>query len=143
MEIKIATTLAELEQAFHIREIVFVQEQHCPLEDEFDQYDHLDAACTHVIAYVGEKAVGTGRIRLVDNAGKLERICILKEWRQKGVGKEIIKALEAIALQKGASSLLLHGQQHAEGFYHRLGYETASDVFIEDGIPHLLMKKEV
>lgn len=37
----------------------------------------------------------------------------------------------------------LHGQTQAEGFYKKLGYQTSSSIFMEDGIPHILMIKEL
>jgi len=37
----------------------------------------------------------------------------------------------------------LHGQTQAEGFYEKLGYQASSDVFMEEGIPHVLMVKEL
>lgn len=45
--------------------------------------------------------------------------------------------------EKGITKMKLHGQTHAEGFYKKLGYQTASDEFMEDGIPHILMTKEI
>jgi predicted GNAT family N-acyltransferase len=120
-----------------------VKEQGVPLEDEFDQYDKLNGDCQHILVHYNEQPVGTGRIRFVDGVGKLERICILESFRKYGLGKNIIKALEEIAEEQGASQVKLHGQTHAEGFYKKLGYRTSSDVFIEDGIPHILMLKEI
>lgn len=113
------------------------------MEDEFDQFDTLDGQCDHILVYLNEQPVGTGRIRMVDGFGKLERICILKPYRKFGFGKIIIKALEEIAEKNGVFKVKLHGQKQAEGFYKKLSYQTSSDVFMEDGIPHILMMKEL
>jgi predicted GNAT family N-acyltransferase len=137
------TTDSDLERAFHIRKEVFVEEQGVPLEDEFDEFDTLDGRCEHVLIYHDEEAVGTGRLQVVDGSGKLERICILKPYRQYGLGKMIIQTLEEIAAEKSIARVKLHGQTHAENFYKKLGYETASEMFMEDGIPHILMTKEL
>lgn len=137
------TSDSELKKAFSIRKEVFVEEQEVPLEDEFDEFDTLEGPALHILAYYQDKAVGTGRIRWVDGVGKLERICILKPYRQFGLGKVIIGALETIAKEQKTSQVKLHGQTQAEGFYKKLGYYAASGVFMEDGIPHLLMKKEL
>jgi predicted GNAT family N-acyltransferase len=133
----------DLKAAFHIREEVFVREQGVPLEDEFDEFDTLDGQCEHILVYYNEQPVGTGRIRIVDGLGKLERICILEPYRKFGLGKVVIKALEEIAEENGVSQVKLHGQTQAKGFYQKLGYRTSSSVFIEDGIPHSLMVKEI
>lgn len=143
MAVKRITADQELQTAFAIRKQVFVEEQGVPLEDEFDQYDNLDGLCEHVLVDYNEQPVGTGRIRFVDGMGKLERICILEPYRKFGLGKVIIKALEEIAEEEGAAQVKLHGQTQAEGFYKKLGYQTASEVFMEDGIPHLLMLKRL
>lgn len=143
MNIKKVTTDEELMAAFTIRKEVFVKEQRVPLEDEFDQFDALNGLCEHILVHYNEQPVGTGRIRFIDGAGKLERICILEPYRKFGLGKMIIKSLEEIAEKQGASQVKLHGQTQAEGFYKKLGYRTSSNVFMEDGIPHILMLKEL
>lgn len=79
----------------------------------------------------------------VDGTGKLERICILKPYRKYGLGKVIIRELEKIMQEKGITKIKLHGQTQAEGFYKKLGFQTASDEFMEDGILHVLMIKEL
>ncbi|KAA9019470.1 GNAT family N-acetyltransferase [Niallia endozanthoxylica] len=143
MNAKRVTTDEDLKAAFAMRKEVFVKEQGVPLEDEFDQFDTLDGICEHILVHYNEQPVGTGRIRFIDGVGKLERICILEPYRKCGLGKVIINALEEIAEEQGASQVKLHGQTQAEGFYKKLGYRTASDIFMEDGIPHILMLKEL
>lgn len=143
MKTRKITKQTELEQAFQIREEVFVHEQAVPLADEFDEYDDLQAQADHVLAWYHDKPVGAGRIRYVDGVGKLERICILQPFRSLGIGKMIIHALEEIAVENHISRVKLHGQSQAEGFYHKLGYEMASEEFMEDGILHILMVKEL
>ncbi|AKE17174.1 hypothetical protein bcgnr5401_24870 [Bacillus cereus] len=95
----------------------------------------------YILVYYHELPVGTGRIRFVDGVGKLERICILKDYRTYGLGKVIIQTLEELARNKQVTKVKLHGQTQAEGFYTKLGYQTSSDIFMEDGIPHILMTK--
>ncbi|MBS9803670.1 GNAT family N-acetyltransferase [Bacillus cereus] len=141
MQSKLITELTDLETAFHIRKEVFVKEQAVPLADEFDSFDEIGEQCKHILVYYNELPVGTGRIRFIDGTGKLERICILKDYRKYGLGKVIIQTLEEIARNEQATKVKLHGQTQAEGFYKKLGYETSSDIFMEDGIPHILMTK--
>lgn len=143
MDSKRITTESDLKVAFQIRKEVFVEEQGFALESEFDEYDKLNALSEHILVYYNEKPVGTGRLRVVDGLGKLERICILEPYRKFGLGKIIIKTLEEIAKKKEISQVKLHGQTQAEGFYKKLGYQTSSDVFMEDGGPHLLMIKRI
>lgn len=143
MDSKRITLENDLQIAFTIRKEVFVKEQGVPLEDEFDEFDLLNGLAEHVLVYYHEQPVGTGRIRWVDGLGKLERICILEPYRKYGLGKVIIGTLEEIAAEKGVSQVKLHGQTQAEGFYEKLGYQKSSNMFMEDGIPHILMTKEL
>ena len=129
--------------ALSIRKEVFVKEQNVPLKHEFDEFDTLNEHSEHILVYYNEKPVGTGRVRWIDDKGKLERICILKPYRKFGLGKVIVKTLEEITVEKGLSQVKLHGQTHAEDFYRKLGYQTSSSMFMEDGIPHVLMTKEL
>ncbi|MGG1679447.1 GNAT family N-acetyltransferase [Neobacillus sp. NRS-1170] len=143
MFVKRIAIYEDLRAAFEIRKQVFVKEQGVPLEDEFDQFDTLNGLCEHILVHYNEQPVGTGRIRFMDGVGKMERICILEPYRKLGFGKIIIKELEEIAEVRGASQVKLHGQTHAEGFYKKLGFRTSSTIFIEDGIPHILMLKKL
>ncbi|MEH7177543.1 GNAT family N-acetyltransferase [Neobacillus vireti] len=137
------TSEKDLQAAFEIRKQVFVEEQGVPLADEFDEFDQLKGKCEHILVYYNDEAVGTGRVRWVEGYGKLERICILKPYRKYGLGKVIITTLEQIAEENGSTQVKLHGQTQAEGFYKKLGYQTSSNEFMEDGIPHYLMTKKL
>lgn len=137
------TSKEELQLALAIRTKVFVEEQDVPHEAEFDEYDQLDGRCEHVLVTTGGTPAGTGRIRIPEAYAKLERICVLPEFRKSGAGQVILNALEEIAREKGILSLKLHAQTHAENFYSKAGYVTKSDVFMEEGIPHVVMMKEI
>ncbi|MGE7623046.1 GNAT family N-acetyltransferase [Viridibacillus sp. NPDC096237] len=138
------TTQEELQKAFDIRVKVFVEEQKVPAEEELDQFDHLDGECQHVLITNHDgQAVGTGRVRLVEGVGKIQRVAILEEYRKHGLGRIIIQALEDIAKELGAAKVKLDGQVQAQGFYEKLGYHVASDIFLDAGIEHVLMIKDV
>lgn len=141
MEIKQVTTRDELEDAFTVRKIVFVDEQQVPEEEEIDQFED-DA--THVVLYDDqEKPAGAGRVRVLDGIGKLERICVLSTTRGTGAGRTIVKKLEDIVADQGVNKLKLNAQTHAIPFYEKLGYEVVSDEFMDAGIPHVTMIKEM
>ncbi|TKD72386.1 GNAT family N-acetyltransferase [Pseudalkalibacillus hwajinpoensis] len=135
-------TEEQLKQAFYIRKKVFIEEQGTPEEEEYDHYDSLDAA-EHILILDMDQAIGTARWRVVKGIGKFERICILPSHRKLGIGNMIVGTLEELAALKGIDHVKLHGQVQAEGFYQKLGYRTDSEVFIEDGIPHVLMRKKL
>lgn len=130
-----------LEACFAIRMAIFVEEQGVPAEDEFDAYDALGTEARHILLYVDGAPAASSRLRIVDDVAKLERICVMLEYRKHGLGRVLIDKLEQMALDQGLAKAKLHAQVQASGFYERLGYTPASDVFLEDGIPHLLMVK--
>lgn len=130
-----------LEACFAIRMAIFVEEQGVPAEDEFDAYDALGTEARHILLYVDGAPAASSRLRIVDDVAKLERICVMLEYRKHGLGRVLIDKLEQMALDQGLTKAKLHAQVQASGFYERLGYTPASDVFLEDGIPHLLMVK--
>lgn len=131
---------AQLEEAFRIRKAVFVEEQGVEEEVELDEYDDI---ADHVLVYFDNEAVGTGRVRMMDDMAKLERVCVLAAYRKHSLGKAIMNELEAIASEKGATKAKLHGQVQAAPFYEKLGYEIASTVFLEENIPHVKMVKDL
>ncbi|MRG87103.1 GNAT family N-acetyltransferase [Salinibacillus xinjiangensis] len=138
MTIKIVQTDRELQDAYHVREIVFIHEQHVSPELEMDEHDQ---SATHFVGYVKGEPLAASRLRYVDEYGKLERICVLQEHRGKHYGNQIIEAMEEEIKRNSYQKAKLNAQTHAEGFYKALGYETISDEFMDAGIPHVTMVK--
>jgi len=121
------------ELASPIRFQVFVREQRVPAEIELDD---MDAPSLHAIAFENEKPIGTGRL-LPD--GHIGRMAILKEWRRRGIGAAILKALIDAAERRGDREIALSAQLHAVEFYRTHGFEPVGDVYEEAGIPHQAM----
>lgn len=128
----------QLKDAYYVRKKVFVEEQKVPEEVEID---HLESEATHFVLYDKGEPIGAGRIRFVEDFGKVERICVLNEKRKSGAGKIIMKGIEQFALEKGIEQLKLNAQLHAIPFYEKLQYRPISDIFMEAGIPHKTMMK--
>lgn len=121
-----------------IRETVFVAEQGVPLEIELDAWDER---CEHAIAYnAAGMAVGTGRL-LPD--GHIGRMAVLRGWRGKGVGGRLLEALIERARTRGMRRVALNAQTHAAPFYARFGFVVAGEPFLEAGIPHLAMVRDL
>jgi len=117
-----------------VREIVFILEQHVPVELE---WDGIDDDCVHVLAKdQNGMAIGTGRL-LPD--GHIGRMAVLREWRGRGVGSRMIELLMSEARCRHYPKLLLNAQISALPFYEQFGFVGRGDVFDEAGIPHLEM----
>ncbi|MFE7063548.1 GNAT family N-acetyltransferase [Sutcliffiella sp. NPDC057660] len=141
MHVQLVENEHQLEDAYSVRKIVFVEEQLVPIEEEIDDFE---AEAAHFVLYDEDQAVGAGRFRIIEGTGKVERICVLPSHRTaRGSGRQIMKFIEEYAQSKGVTSLKLNAQTHAEGFYSKLGYQTVSEIFLDAGIPHVTMKKTI
>jgi predicted GNAT family N-acyltransferase len=141
LKIRQVATHREREDAFYVRKLVFVEEQCISAEAEYDEFE--DAA-EHIVIYNdNDEPVAAGRWRVVDETAKLERICVLPAYRKHGLGKVVVETLEELARKKGIGKAKLHGQTYAQPFYEKMGYSSASEEFMEEGIPHRLMVKKL
>ncbi|WP_216828198.1 GNAT family N-acetyltransferase [Alkalihalobacterium elongatum] len=138
MKVIVVENEAQLKEAYSVRTTVFVEEQKVPVEEEIDQFE---SEATHFVVYDNNQPIGAGRLREVDGYGKVERICILKSYRNKGVGKLLMEEIEHVGHKKGLTKFKLNAQIQAEPFYKTLGYETVSGEFLDAGIPHVTMTK--
>jgi predicted GNAT family N-acyltransferase len=138
--VKVVENEIELEDAFSVRRTVFIDEQNVPEEEEIDQFENESA---HFVYYHEGAPIGAGRFRVVDGYGKVERICVLSTVRKTGAGKAIMNAIQDYANGKGIHKLKLNAQTHAIPFYEGLGYEVVSEEFLDAGIPHRTMIKEI
>lgn len=102
-----------------------------PKRDERD-----DAATTiHVVAR-SEKGhvIGAGRVLQMGQNARLDRICVLPEYRGNGVGRKLVERLLVLAAPvQGA--IYVNATRGAEmGFYSILGFESLGNDKMEDGV---------
>jgi len=133
VEIELCDWTRARSEASRIRFAVFVQEQGVPAEIELDEHD---ATCVHALASVENTLVGTARL-LPD--GHIGRMAVLKDWRGRGVGAALLRALIDRARERGDAKLLLSAQVHALAFYRAHGFLAEGPVYEEAGIPHQAM----
>ncbi len=106
--------------------------------------DEIDERSSHVLIYIDEKAVATGRVFLYkDKTYKLGRIAVRKECRKQNLGRVLVDELEKVALELGAEKTALSSQYPARGFYQKCGYEIVGESYIEDGTEHIFMTKNL
>jgi predicted GNAT family N-acyltransferase len=125
-------------EAQRVRETVFVVEQNVPAEIELDEWDER---CDHALAYDADgRVVGTGRL-LPD--GHVGRMAVLREARGQGVGRQLLEALIERARARGMTRVVLNAQTHAAAFYARFGFTRTGEPFMEAGIPHVTMARDL
>ena len=121
-----------------IRRMVFIEEQQIPANLE---WDGLDADCRHVLAFSqSDEAVGTGR--LLAN-GRIGRMAVLPDWRGRGIGTAILDALLQLARREDHPRVSLHAQRTVARFYRNAGFRETGEVFMEAGIEHVPMEKNL
>jgi len=138
-------TEEQLEEACNIRKEVFVQEQKVPEELEIDEYDVIGPDAHHILIEVNGTYAATGRlIYYKNNAAKMQRIAVRKDFRSQGIGKVLLLAMEELARELGLTKSVLDAQCQAEPFYQKLGYVTTStETFLDANIPHVRMEKSL
>lgn len=125
----------------HLRRLVFTEEQGVSPDDEVDG---RDGDAIHLLAYDSDRPVGTARILVKRSVGKIGRVCVLPEARGKGLGAALIlAALAALRDVPGVVEAVLGAQDHATGFYQKLGFVVEGEVFLDAGIPHRWMRRGV
>lgn len=141
-EIRVGRSESIYEDALDVRKAVFVEEQGVDPEIEVDEHDET---AIHLAAYdENGEPVGAGRFRTLDDrTGKVERIAVLADYRDEGLGRAIMGRIEEIAREEGVDRLVLHSQTRAAPFYARVGYEQVGEEFEEAGIPHVEMRTEL
>jgi predicted GNAT family N-acyltransferase len=137
VEVKKVTDPAELEKVFAIRREVFVGEQNCPPELEWEHEEESN----HFLATVDGVPAGASRWRKTDKGYKLERFAVLKNFRGDGVGQALVKAV-LNDLPEDADYIYLHAQIQAVTLYERFGFEKTGPEFEEAGIRHYKMIKK-
>lgn len=120
-----------------IRYEVFVEEQHIPIEVEFDG---LDEDAMHFLA-VDSHGQAYGTARLLAN-GQIGRMAVVRGHRRRGIGRMLLDAAVNAARARGAYRVFLHAQSQAVEFYAEAGFHRDGEPFMEAGIPHLPMAKE-
>jgi predicted GNAT family N-acyltransferase len=121
-----------------LRFAIFVGEQNVPPGIELDE---MDEKSLHALAFDDAgKAIGTGRL-LPD--GRIGRMAVVKEWRRRGVGADLLDALVAEARRRGLREVKLSAQLQAAEFYRARGFVAEGKVYEEAGILHQAMRRSL
>lgn len=130
------------EQAQFIRRKVFIEEQGCPPEEEWDAYEETSR---HLVGFHGHEAVAVARWRAVAHqrriVAKLERFAVLRDFRGRGFGRDVVSAAMEDARSAGFDEFLLHAQEHLVPFYSSFGFRVCGERFMEAGISHVPMDR--
>jgi ElaA protein len=133
-------TSHELYSVLQLRNEVFVVEQNCVFQDADDK----DQDSHHLMGWDDETLVAYSRIVpsgiAYDSFPSIGRVVTSPKTRRSGIGKILMQqSIEELQKLFGQSSIKLGAQLYLKKFYESFGFVQSSDVYIEDGIPHIEM----
>ena len=136
-------TTAELYAIMRLRNEVFVVEQHCVYQDADDK----DSSSFHLTAWKDNDLVAYCRIMppgISYPECSIGRVVSSPKYRKTGAGRELMKlAITKTFTQFGTTIIKIGAQLYLKDFYTSLGFTQSSELYLEDGIPHIemLLKK--
>ena len=101
------------------RSAVYVGEQECPYDEE---YDGNDLTATHLLAYIGDEPVGCLRVRFFADFAKIERLAIRKEFRKTRAAFQLVRGAFKLCQKKGYRRVYGHSQTRLVNFWSRFGF---------------------
>jgi predicted GNAT family N-acyltransferase len=117
--ITVARSLDDMMKVNAIRNAVYIGEQECPYDEE---YDGNDFAATHLLAYIGDEPVGCLRVRFFADFLKFERMAIRKEFRKSRAAIQLANAGLKLGQKKGYRHAYAHSQARLVSFWSRFGF---------------------
>ena len=132
----------ELYEILKTRAEIFVVEQDCPYQD----LDDKDQAAIHIFSY-NDKGRVSSCLRVFwkdekEAVAQIGRVVTLEHGT--GLGGRLLHEGVKLAIEQfKAKKIYLEAQEYAIGYYAKEGFEVVSDVFMEDGIPHVKMEKVI
>ena len=124
LSVEIARTIEDFIRAVSVRGAVYIGEQQCPYEEEFDGNDF---SATHLIGYVGREPAGCMRIRYFAQFAKVERLVVRKEFRSSGLARHIVRAGIELCEMKGYEQVCVYAQKRLVKFWEKCGFHLPED----------------
>jgi predicted GNAT family N-acyltransferase len=121
---KVVSNAEELAQVFAVRAAVYMSEQQCPYEEEFDGNDY---SASHILGMVDDRPVGCVRIRWFAGFAKGERMTVLRQYRGCGIGDLIARRAFELVRRKGYSRYYVHAQRRLVHHWASYGMKPKSN----------------
>ena len=135
--------LEQLYAILKLRSEVFVVEQRCAYLDPDGQ--DLDGDTCHLMGWDDDQLVAYLRLLDPESQGGdvvIGRVLTAPAGRGKGLGHEMMEqALKQAQKRWPEVPIYLSAQAHLQGYYGRYGFVVAGEVYVEDGIPHIGMRR--
>jgi ElaA protein len=131
----------ELYETLRLRSEVFVVEQNCVYQD----IDNKDQKAIHVLGFYNDDLVAYCRLfnagEYFDNAS-IGRVIVAQKDRDKKWGNNLmIEAIAAVKSVLNETKITISAQFYLQKFYESHGFVKTSEIYLEDDIEHIEMKK--
>ncbi len=134
-------TAKELYDILKQRCEVFVVEQNCPYPD----IDGADMKAWQLFAYAEDGTLAAS-MRLLPagvtyDAFAMGRVAVARSFRGRGTAREMMeRAIDFARNELGVTLIKIGAQEYLLSFYSSLGFKPVSEVYLDDGIPHVDME---
>jgi len=132
----------ELYDVLRLRVDIFVVEQTCP----YPEIDGKDEESLHLMYKENGEIVAYARILppgLSYDEASIGRVIVAESHRGTGLGHELIDQAVKESLAEYNQPIKIGAQAYLEDYYSAAGFETVSDVYLEDDIPHIDMLRSL
>ncbi|MGO9956673.1 MAG: GNAT family N-acetyltransferase [Solirubrobacteraceae bacterium] len=130
----------EMAAALELRHEVFCVEQGVP---EREELDGRDGEAIHLVAVSGDELLATCRLLFVGLTVQFSRLAVRHSARRRGIASALLELADAETRAGGAQRLVLHAQTYARALYDAAGYKPRGRIFMEAGIEHIAMEKQL
>lgn len=117
---RVAATPDDIARVFALRAAVFMTEQFCPYDEEFDGNDYC---ATHILGFVDNEPAAVLRIRYFAEFAKIERLAVLPRFRRTLIPKVVVETAIEICRRKGYRTLYGQAQKRLVKFWARFGFQ--------------------
>jgi ElaA protein len=136
-----ALTTIELYEILRLRSEVFVVEQNCVYQD----IDSKDEKSLHLLGFFNGVIVAYSRLfksgDYFENAA-IGRVVVAQKYRNQKWGHALISAsIAGIQDFFGETQITISAQLYLKTFYEQNGFTQTSEPYLEDGIPHIEMRR--
>ena len=118
LSVTVARDINDWLRVASIRSAVYIGEQECPYNEEFDGNDFT---AVHLLGYVGDEPAGCIRIRHFADFAKVERLAVRKEFRNTKLSFQLVRAAIELCRTKGYRRIYGHAQRRLLNFWGRFG----------------------
>ncbi|NBU80063.1 MAG: GNAT family N-acetyltransferase [Flavobacteriaceae bacterium] len=134
-------TTVELYNILQLRSEVFVVEQNCVYQD----IDCKDQKALHLIGDHNGQIVAYARLFKRNDyfeEASIGRVVVKPTYREKKIGHILMReAIYFMKHQLGETKITISAQLYLKGFYESHGFIQTSEMYLEDDIPHIEMKR--